>query len=1137
VLQALKVGAQLGRRLAAEVAIFLERLADNAVELCRQFGIQTQGRRGRLVKDGIEDRSNTGAGKSLATGRHLIQDHPERKEVGAGIDVLAERAEQLAHLRLLLWRRFDAVGNCNNVRTMPRSRSLLLSIFLVALRLTASGGDSVGTLRLDASIERRLAGNQTHTYDIAAKPGQFVHVVVNQNGIDVIVTLIDPNGRRLVEINRWGELQGPESVSWIAESGVYKLEIRAGKKEAPWGHYKAEITELRDPTPTDRIRIAAERAYAEGDELNDQGTEESKRKSIGKLEEALQLWRSIGDDLWEATTLLEIGVTYYDLGDLQKALDYYGRALPLWDTSLEKGGKAMTLSDMGRVYDSFGQYQSALDVYDRALALSRAGRETLLEAFIVHNTAMIYGNLGEEDRALRYFNQSLDLNRRMLDRQGEAHLLHHIGEIYLSLGNTPKALEYLDPALKLSRTVKDRLGEATTLDHIGTLYNISGKRTEALGYYTEALQIRRASGYALGEAQTLRHIADVHKSIGDERTALEFYHQSLRISRSIGDRREEASALLGIANLDQERGNLAEARTRLESALSVIEPLRSEVRSEELRASYVSEVMKYYEAYIDVLMQLYKAHPNDRLQELALEVNERARARSLLDILTEARANIREGVAPALLDEEQSLQHLLAAKSEHRLRLLGDEHSNAQVVRINQELESLADRLEVVQAKIRSNSPSYAALTEPALLSTAKTQELTDSGTLLLEYALGQKRSYVWAVSPHAVMSFELPGRSEIEACVHRLLALLTTRNRTSSAETRQQERARVARADQQYPEAAFALSRMLLAPIADLLQKGQRLALVTDGALQYVPFAALPVPRPGPERWTHTCARCEPLVLNHEIANLPSASVLQVLRGQKRVRPARRQLAMFADPVFSLQDSRFLPKKSQKGECSQVTRRAANQPSLGDSSLLSPTVAKRGMSFSRLLFSGEEADAVLALVPSESRLDARGFLANVETATNPRLGVYRTIHFSTHGVVDSRRPERSGLILSLFDECGRPRNGFLGLTAIYNLRLNADLVVLSACNTALGREIRGEGLVGMVRGFMYAGAPRVLASQWEVDDASTANLMSRFYRAMFKQGLRPAAALRVAQIEMWRQNQWRMPFYWAGFVMQGDWN
>jgi len=179
-----------------------------------------------------------------------------------------------------------------------------ISILLLTFAAAASGGETAGALYPNRGIERRLSGNQAHTYQIALKPGQFIHVVVNQKGIDVVLTPIDPNGRRLVEIDRWSDLQGPESVSWIAESsGVYKLEIRAARKEAPWGTYQAKIAELREPTPADRIRIAAERAYAEGDALNNQGTEDSQRMSIAKLEEALQLWNSIGDYLWEATSV------------------------------------------------------------------------------------------------------------------------------------------------------------------------------------------------------------------------------------------------------------------------------------------------------------------------------------------------------------------------------------------------------------------------------------------------------------------------------------------------------------------------------------------------------------------------------------------------------------------------------------------------------------------------------------------------------------------------------------------------------------------------------------------------------------------------------------------------------------------
>jgi CHAT domain-containing protein len=192
--------------------------------------------------------------------------------------------------------------------------------------------------------------------------------------------------------------------------------------------------------------------------------------------------------------------------------------------------------------------------------------------------------------------------------------------------------------------------------------------------------------------------------------------------------------------------------------------------------------------------------------------------------------------------------------------------------------------------------------------------------------------------------------------------------------------------------------------------------------------------------------------------------------------------------------------------------------------------------SFVRLRFSRQEAEAIAAFAPEKNRLTALDFVASYETAQSADLSQYRIVHFATHGLLNSQRPELSGIVLSLVDERGRAQDGFLRLHEIYNLKLNADLVVLSACQTALGKEVRGEGLMGLTRGFMYAGAPRVVASLWRVDDRATAELMKRFYRGMLKDGLPAAAALRAAQVSMLKEIRWSAPYYWAAFTLQGDW-
>jgi CHAT domain-containing protein len=313
-----------------------------------------------------------------------------------------------------------------------------------------------------------------------------------------------------------------------------------------------------------------------------------------------------------------------------------------------------------------------------------------------------------------------------------------------------------------------------------------------------------------------------------------------------------------------------------------------------------------------------------------------------------------------------------------------------------------------------------------------------------------------------------------------------------------------------------------------------KRLVIVADGALQYVSFAALPEPVTGDaQRNRPPTADYRPLILNHEIVSLPSASVLAVMRHETARRaPAAKSIAVLADPVFDKEDDRVQKKSSP----SAVAAQSDSATTIGKRALRDVGLLGDGVAVPRLPFTRQEAEAIAGLAPVDATLKALGFKASLATARSPELSHYRIVHFATHALVNANHPHLSGLLLSLVDEKGKPQDGFLSLNEVYNLNLPADLVVLSACQTAMGKEMRGEGLIGLTRGFMYAGARRVVASLWKVDDAATAELVKRFYRAMLKEGKPPAAALRAAQLEMARQKLWNSPFYWAGFVLQGEW-
>jgi len=271
----------------------------------------------------------------------------------------------------------------------------------------------------------------------------------------------------------------------------------------------------------------------------------------------------------------------------------------------------------------------------------------------------------------------------------------------------------------------------------------------------------------------------------------------------------------------------------------------------------------------------------------------------------------------------------------------------------------------------------------------------------------------------------------------------------------------------------------------------------------------------------------------------LPSASTLAVQRKEFTGRKAApRMIAVIADPVFSPSDTRLRLDPSLQTNAIAQAKTAGDDGARiiehlsGDSISGGPGTLR----IPRLPFTSLEADRIMAVAPGAANFQAVGLKANRTTVTSGALKDYRYLHFATHGYLDSERPGLSSLVLSMVDEQGKPQDGFLRANDIYNLELPAELVVLSACQTGLGKEIKGEGLVGLTRGFMYAGAARVVVSLWSVNDKATADLMTRFYEKMLKHGERPSAALRAAQVEMWKQKQWQSPYYWAAFTLQGEW-
>ena len=884
---------------------------------------------------------------------------------------------------------------------------------------------------------------------------------------------------------------------------------------------------------TRKTQEEAARLMEESLQLVVEGSPASLTKALEKIESARVLLHSLEVAEGEAVMLSLAGTVYQKLEQNEKAFEKYEQALSIFRAARIPRGQAISLLQLGQLHGIRGEMQKALDSLNQALSLFREAGDPDGEMVAMATLAGLHIFLGKPEEMVNYYNQALELSRSKGSGESQDPALTNIGQLYnLAAGQPQNAREILKQLASVCRANGNRRGEAVLLLILGLDHNFELETQKAAEYYEQALPLFRAEHDRIGEGTALLGLCVSHISARDYHKGFDHCAQAQALNRAIGNRQSESIILKQIALGERDRGNLAASQTAIESAIAIIESLRTTVINPELRLSYFEGSQDHFEFYIDLLMRMHKQRPGEGHDGKALEASERARARSLLEALKEANADIRQGIDSALLQREREIQRRLNARAQSQMQLLSQRHSAAQATAIADEIQKLIKDLQQVETEIRHKSPHYAALMQPRPLTLKEIQtQVLDPDTLLLEYSLGEERSYVWAVTSSSSTSHELAKRDDIEAAARRFYDLLNARNTRVKGETSVQREDRVAQSDAEIPAAAASLGRMVLAPVAGQLGN-KRLMIVADGALHFVPFGALRVVSAGISSTNRQRRVTRSLIENHEIVNLPSASTLAVIRGEVAGRNrALKSVVALADPVFMRSDERV--KSSRNHE---MPVRGENQ----DRQLVKATedtgVASYGLSVPRLPGTRQEAEQIVAMVPSNERRLALDFAASRETATSSELSQYRYVHFSTHGLLNSVHPELSGLVFSLVNERGETQDGFLRAHEIFNLKLAPEAVVLSACQTGMGKNIRGEGLVSLTRGFMYAGAPRVIVSLWGVSDWGTTELMVRFYHGMLKEGMRPAAALRAAQVSLMNDQRWASPYYWAPFTLQGEW-
>ena len=866
---------------------------------------------------------------------------------------------------------------------------------------------------------------------------------------------------------------------------------------------------------------------------------------------ALRVQQSAGDLLRQAATVNNLCLTHLVAAEFRQALDCYGPALVAIRAAEDDENEAVALTNLGWVWRNLGQPDEALQSFEEAARIHRqAGREKR-HAETLNSLAILHRQLDEPLAALNLYLQVLEIFERLGHQAWQAAVLHNLGVVYQSLGDGDRASAFYHRSLDLKRQLGNVRGEASTLRRLGLLALNDGQPAAAKETLQRALELELSAQNRRGEAMARRLLGRSLAERGQHRQALDLFDQALETAFQLEDRRQEAltqlrrgQSLLALGRLDEARhdldaanqqfgalgwdlgvsetllrlaeieradGHLDVALAQVDQAIEGFESLRAKVWEPELRSTFSGLMGDLYGLRIELLISLDAIRPDDDWLHLAFETSERVHARGLVDRLTTADDTGLDLAEPELRAEIRTVRRRLHLEAEGLRKLLArktsdaasDEESAEEAAKVEtQFLQTLAE-VEQLQAQARQGDRGP-RLEEPEP-STSQIQGLLDGRTALLEYSLGEERSFLFLLTQKTLKVFELPPQKILEDAARRVHQAWATQ--------------------QASPGEASQLAGWLWPAALNELDV-DRLVIVADGALHYLSFAALALPSKAGDGLS------ELLLKRFELVSLPSASTLAAERQRRAGRPpARRWAAIVADPVFAAQDPRLAASASSARISTQVSTQASTQ--------VSTQASQQGIAaqeLPRLRRSRREAEQIAAWAPADEVFVALDFDASRSLVVDGALADFRIVHFATHGLIDERYPALSGLALSQFDAAGRPVDGFLDLGDIEDLALQADLVVLSACRSALGKEVRGEGLLGLTRGFLRAGASRVVASLWSVPDAATAELMERFYAALVRNRLPPAAALRQAQLSMLDQRRWRAPYNWAGFVLIGDW-
>lgn len=819
-------------------------------------------------------------------------------------------------------------------------------------------------------------------------------------------------------------------------------------------------------------------------------------RAQGKYNEALQYFReslrlSEGSTEEEARprALFGIGSTQHFLGNFEEAQETLEQSLKLSEAQNNKAGMSFALNSLGSIAYNKSDYRLAMNRFHQSLELKQALNDKAGAGSTMNNMGLVLHLQGDDEQALDYYQKSLRLAEEAHSNSLIPGIRNNIANIYRDQGNYADALQSYQTSLALSRKLGRQHEIALTLSNLGQVYARQGNYELALPQLQESLKLMEAIGNQGGIAGILSDLGELFFVQRDYPKALEYVAQSTALARQIGSLETLWKVRTNAGKIYRALGQTAAARQAFDEAITIIEALRLQVAGgEESQQQFFANKSVPYSELVSLGIL-----SSNLIQALAYA--ERAKARTLLDVLHSGRINITKAMNPAEQEQEQVIKDEMVSLNSQFVRENSRSHPDAEhLAQLSANLKKARLAQSTFQTKLYAAHPALKIQRGliPAFSLQQAAKLIPDAQTALVEYVVTEQKT----------LMFVLTGEQKILAagtpssCILKVYELPVASLKLS--ELVNDYRQRLAQHNLVFRDSAAQLFDVLIRPAAAQLQGIKTLVIVPDGSLWELPFQALQ---------SQAKANAEPHYLIEDFALFyaPSLSVLAEMvkaRKQKSSHWQTSNLLALGNPAAGME-----PGLPRGGNNQQLPEAAKEVKNLGQ------------------LYGRKDSQVFTGEAASEEQFKAAA-------------GQYRVLHLATHGILNNTSPMYSQIILAP-PQPNSKEDGVLEAWEIMRMELNAELVVLSACETARGRISAGEGVIGLSWALFVAGSPVTVVSQWKVDSASTTELMLGFHQQLKSHPASPptakAQAMQTAALQLLHRKQYRHPFYWAGFVVIGD--